>query len=148
MRVNLSFQYVAMLWLCSHGGAVEHLTFKNLVTFPDEIRLNILRILEDEPSISQRQLAKRLGISLGKVNYCLRALTEKGWVKVNNFKENPHKRSYLYLLTPGGIEKKAELATRFLKAKIVEYDALKREIELLNQEVNSGTRRVECDIDQ
>ncbi len=106
------------------------------MTISDEIRLNIMRILADEPSISQRMLAERLGVSLGKANYCMRALVDKGWVKVTNFTKNPKKSNYLYLLTPWGIEKKAELTAQYLKLKMVEYDSLSEEIERLYREVH------------
>lgn len=104
----------------------------------DEIRLNILRILTEEPDISQRELAKRLGVSLGKANYCLRALMDKGWVKAKNFRNSKCKTAYLYILTPGGMEKKAELTARFLKHKMTEYDALRQEIERLYIEIHGA----------
>ena len=105
------------------------------MTLSDETRLNILRILNEEADISQRELARRLGVSLGKANYCLRALVNKGWVKVKNFQNSKDRSAYLYLLTPGGVEKKAELTRQFLLLKMVEYDALKLEINRLHQEV-------------
>lgn len=85
--------------------------------------------------MSQRDLALLLGISLGKTNYCLQALIETGWVKVQNFKRNPHKRKYIYILTPKGIEEKANVTRRFLKRKLAEYDELKTDIESLRKEV-------------
>jgi len=97
-----------------------------------------MRILADEPGISQRELARRLDISLGKANYCLRALIDRGWVKLNNFRNNEQKKAYFYLLTPGGLEKKAELTARFLQYKMTEYDALKEEISKLYQEVHGS----------
>ena len=101
----------------------------------ESLRYQLLTLLEANPDITQRQLAEELGISLGKANYCLRALMDKGWVKVRKFKENPNKKAYAYLLTPKGIEEKARVGIRFLKRKIQEYDALVREIEELRQEV-------------
>ena len=101
----------------------------------EKSRLLILKSLESRPEISQRELAKELGISLGKVNFCINALVEKGLVKVNNFQSNPNKRSYIYLLTPRGIEAKASLTIEFLKAKVREYEALSEEIESLRSEV-------------
>lgn len=98
-------------------------------------RLMILKSLEGRPEISQRELAKELGISLGKVNFCINALVEKGLVKVNNFQKNPNKRGYIYLLTPRGIEAKASLTVEFLKTKMQEYEALSQEIESLRYEV-------------
>ena len=101
----------------------------------DDIRHKIFRIIEENPEINQRMLADMLGISLGKTNYCIQALIEKGWLKVNNFKNSNHKLAYVYLLTPSGIEEKALLTVRYLKRKIIEYEDLKREIEELSREV-------------
>ncbi|BFM49643.1 MarR family EPS-associated transcriptional regulator [Marinomonas sp. THO17] len=103
----------------------------------DEYRLKILKELEQDPDISQRELAKRLGISLGKTNFCLKALIEKGLVKVDNFKNNTNKVGYLYLLTPKGIEEKVSLTKKFLKRKVAEYEALEKEIEQLRLEVSA-----------
>ncbi|RBO85749.1 MarR family EPS-associated transcriptional regulator [Marinomonas aquiplantarum] len=101
----------------------------------EESRYKILKELEQDPDISQRELAKRLGISLGKTNFCLKALVEKGLIKAENFKKNTNKVGYLYLLTPKGIEEKVSLTQRFLKRKVVEYEALEKEIEQLRDEV-------------
>ena len=101
----------------------------------DDIRHKIFRIIEENPEINQRMLADRLGISLGKTNYCIQALIEKGWLKVNNFKNSNNKLAYVYLLTPIGIEEKALLTVRYLKRKIGEYEELKREIDELSKEV-------------
>ena len=95
----------------------------------------ILKALEANPEISQRELADELGISLGKANYCLKALIEKGWVKANNFKNSNNKLAYIYLLTPKGMERKTHLTMQFLKRKVSEYEALKEEIEQLENEV-------------
>jgi EPS-associated MarR family transcriptional regulator len=100
----------------------------------DEARYHLLRKLETNPELSQRQLACELGISLGKVNYCLKALAEKGMVKVRNFTNSQNKKRYLYVLTPKGIENKTSITKRFLKRKVDEYEALKLEIEQLRQE--------------
>lgn len=100
----------------------------------DEYRYRILRLLERDPRASQRQIADELGISLGRVNYCLKALIEKGLVKVNNFRSSASKRAYLYLLTPRGIEERALVTARFLRRKLDEYDALSRELEELRRE--------------
>ncbi len=105
---------------------------------PDEIHYRIFKLIEAQPEISQRQLAKALGVSLGKVNYCLRALIEKGQVKARNFRCNPSKRNYVYLLTPKGIEEKGQLTARFLKRKMVEYEQLKQEIEQLRVELGQN----------
>ena len=101
---------------------------------PDETRYHLLKHLEANPNANQRQLAGKLGVSLGKVNYCLKALIEKGLVKAANFKKNPNKRAYAYLLTPKGVEEKAAITVRFLKRKIEEHRALEREIEQLRCE--------------
>ena len=100
-----------------------------------ETHLKVLRHLEENPDITQRELAEALGVSLGKVNYCLKALIEKGWIKANNFKNHKQKSAYAYLLTPKGIERKAQITVRFLKRKVEEYEALKQEIEQLQEEV-------------
>ena len=101
----------------------------------DEIRLRILRELQNEPSLSQRDLAKVLGVSLGKTNYCLRALVEKGLVKVENFRKSGNKLAYAYQLTPRGISDKAKTTRRFLQIKQREFDSLKTEIAELKREV-------------
>jgi EPS-associated MarR family transcriptional regulator len=100
----------------------------------DEYRSKILRILEEDPAISQRDLARQLGVSLGKANYCLQALIEKGWIKANNFKNSNNKKAYMYLLTRRGIAEKARVTTRFLERKVAEFEALQREIEILRRE--------------
>jgi EPS-associated MarR family transcriptional regulator len=95
-------------------------------------------VLEETPDITQRELAARLGISLGKANYCMRALMGRGWVKMDNFRRNPNKMGYVYLLTPKGIEEKTRFAVRFLRHKLHEFDALKAEIERLQLEVENS----------
>ena len=99
---------------------------------PDDVRFRVLRVLQDEPDLSQREIAVRLGVSLGAVNYCLRALTEKGQIKVRNFRSSDNKLRYAYILTPGGIADKARLTGAFLARKIAEYEALRAEIEALS----------------
>lgn len=101
----------------------------------DEYRLKILKAVEADPQISQRALAKQLGVSLGKTNFCLKALIEKGLIKADNFKRNPNKKGYLYLLTIHGIEEKALLTKRFLERKIKEHEELTAEIERLREDV-------------
>lgn len=96
----------------------------------------VMKLLEENPDITQRQLARELGISLGGVNYCLQALVEKGWVKIQNFSHNDHKFGYVYLLTPSGISGKAALTARFLKRKMQEYEALKGEIAALRRDID------------
>ena len=89
----------------------------------------VLRKIKSKPNSSQRELAKDLGFSLGKLNYCLKALKEKGFIKINNFKNNPNKFGYVYMLTPKGIAKKTKLTLDFMKRKMNEYDELRKEIE-------------------
>ena len=101
----------------------------------EELRYKLLRLLVEEPQISQRDLACRLGISVGKANYCLSALVEKGLVKINNFRKANNKLVYVYLLTPSGIEAKTQITVSFLQRKMTEYGALQEEIEALRQEV-------------
>ena len=101
----------------------------------DSTDYQFLKALEANPEISQRQLARELGVSLGKTNYCLRALIEKGWVKAENFYRNPDKGRYLYVLTPKGIDARARLTKRFLQRKLREYEELKAEIARLQDEV-------------
>ena len=103
-----------------------------------ETHLKVLRHLEDNPDVTQRELAVALGISLGKTNYCLKALINKGLIKAKNFKNNDNKRSYLYILTPKGIETKTKISIKFLKRKIQEYEALSQEIEQLKTELNGN----------
>jgi len=93
-----------------------------------DIRLDLLRKLELNPKCTQRELSQEMGISLGKVNYCMQKLTAKGWVKLTNFSRSSNKLGYMYLLTPKGIEQKARLTTSFLKTKLEEFEILKNEI--------------------
>ena len=101
----------------------------------DELRLRVLRALEANPELSQRQLAAELGVSLGGVNYALKALIERGFVKAGNFRKSGNKVAYLYVLTPQGVAEKASLATAFLGRKLEEYEVLRQEIEDLKGEV-------------
>ena len=103
----------------------------------NELRLRVLRALEVNPELSQRQLAAQLGVSLGGVNYALKALMERGFVKADNFRKSGNKVSYLYVLTPQGVAEKASLATAFLGRKLEEYEVLRQEIESLKGEVGS-----------
>lgn len=102
--------------------------------FNDTISYSLLKALEGNPNLSQRDLAKRLGISLGKVNYCLNALVEKGCLKVNNFRNSGNKLAYAYFLTPQGVEEKARITVHFLQRKMHEYEQLRAEIEELKRE--------------
>lgn len=109
---------------------------------PDSSILRVLRLLDASPQLTQRALARELGVSLGKANYCLRALLGKGFVKVQNFRNSTNKRAYAYLLTPEGVAAKAELTRRFLALKRKEYDALRLEIERLQRESESAVEVV------
>jgi len=108
---------------------------------PESKRLELLKLLHDSPQISQRDLAQAMGVSLGKANYCLRALMEKGLVKLENFRENPDKRQYAYLLTRAGIREKTRITLDFLSRKVAEYEALEREIEQLRGDLKDGKAR-------
>ena len=100
----------------------------------DEYRYKLLQLLEENPRASQRELANALGISLGKVNYCLNALMERGLIKARNFTNNRNKRAYMYYLTPRGLQEKARVTVRFFRQKMLEYEALRREIETLRRD--------------
>jgi EPS-associated MarR family transcriptional regulator len=101
----------------------------------DGLRYRLLSLLQENPNLSQRAIAQSLGISLGKVNYCLRALMSKGWIKALEFYRDGNKKAYSYILTPKGIEEKARVTLSFLKRKIKEYEEIQREIERLKKEV-------------
>jgi EPS-associated MarR family transcriptional regulator len=103
-----------------------------------DIHFRVLNALEENPHITQRELAQKLGVSLGGINFCLKALVEIGHLKINNFQKNSNKSVYLYLLTPSGLSNKAILATSFLKRKINEYKALKMEIDLVKSKIKSS----------
>ncbi len=107
-------------------------------TSSDDIPLQLLRLLEANPQMSQRALAEELGLSLGKTNYCIRALIEKGWVKARNFKNSDNKLAYAYALTPKGIRQRAAATLAFLQRKRAEFVALEREIKRLEAEVGAG----------
>jgi len=95
---------------------------------PDPDHFNVLRKIQKKPKSTQRQLAEALGFSLGKLNYCLKALKVKGLVKVENFKKNPNKLNYIYVLTPKGISEKTKITINFMEKKMQEYDELKKEL--------------------
>lgn len=101
----------------------------------EDVYFKTLRIIDENPRVSQRDIARRVGISVGAVHYCLAALTEKGLIKLGNFRASKNKRGYIYLLTPDGIAAKTQLTMRFLSRKMTEYEALKTEIEELEREV-------------
>ena len=101
----------------------------------DEVRYKLLSLLEKNPEATQRELAEQLGVSVGKINYCLTALMEKGHIKARNFTNSKNKAAYAYLLTPKGIKEKAQVTIRFLKRKMEEYEQLQQDIEFLKKEV-------------
>jgi EPS-associated MarR family transcriptional regulator len=100
----------------------------------EDTYFRVMRILKDNPDLTQRELAEKLGVSVGGLNYCLKALMDKGWVKMQNFQNSKNKFKYVYLLTPQGIAEKVNLTNRFLGRKVQEYEALKAEIESLRQD--------------
>jgi EPS-associated MarR family transcriptional regulator len=103
-----------------------------------DMHYKLMRLLASNPGMSQRDVARELGMSLGKVNYCLHALVERGWVKASSFRNSRNKAAYMYLLTPRGAEKKAQLAVDFLRMKMREYEALRAEIEQIQQEAEQA----------
>ena len=108
----------------------------------EDTYFRVMRILQENPDLTQRELAEQLGISVGGLNYCLKALMEKGMVKMNNFANSKNKFGYVYVLTPSGIAEKAALTRRFLQRKMSEYEALKLEIAALKSEVKSTTNQL------
>jgi len=105
-----------------------------VIPVTDPTYLSVLRLIAVRPRLSQREMASSVGVSLGKANYCLRALMAKGLVKVENYRKSSNKLAYLYLLTPAGVAAKAELTRQFLARKLKEYEALRLEIEGLKRE--------------
>lgn len=104
---------------------------------PNDVRFELLRELTKDPAVSQRGLATRLGVSVGKVNYCLRALVEKGWIKANNFRRSDNKLAYAYLLTPAGMAAKLRLTRRFIVEKEREFKELHRQVQTLRRELET-----------
>ena len=105
----------------------------------EDTYFRVLRMLQDNPDMTQREIAQSLGLSTSGLNYCLKALIEKGWVKVHNFSQSKNKFGYIYVLTPQGIAEKLALTSRFLNRKLSEYEALKVEIDGLQTEVQTST---------
>ena len=103
----------------------------------DTQRLALLKLLQEQPQMNQRDLAQAMGVSLGKANYCLNALMEKGLVKLERFRANPDKRHYAYLLTPAGVREKTRITMAFLRRKVAEYEALEKEIEQLRDDLEN-----------
>jgi EPS-associated MarR family transcriptional regulator len=116
---------------------------EQLPPLSDETRYRLLTYLAARPEASQRDLARELDVSVGKINYCLRSLIDKGLLKIRNFGRTSNKLSYAYVLTPKGIEEKINVTYRFLRRKIEEYDALSTEIEQLRQEVEKGAQETQ-----
>jgi EPS-associated MarR family transcriptional regulator len=106
-----------------------------------EIRYRLLKLLGDDPNLTQRQMASEMGLSLGKFNYCLKELVKKGIVKIERFTTSDRKAAYIYLLTPRGINEKATITASFLKRKLYEYEEIIQEIESLKKEVEAETLR-------
>jgi EPS-associated MarR family transcriptional regulator len=104
----------------------------------EDTYFRVMRILQENPDLTQRELAEKLGVSVGGLNYCLKALMDKGWVKMQNFQNSKNKFKYVYLLTPQGIAERVALTSRFLDRKMQEYEALKAEIESLHQDVQQA----------
>ncbi len=111
---------------------------KTSTQLQDETHLRVLRLLENNAQMNQRELAENLGVSLGKVNYCLKALLGRGLIKMHNFRNSQNRLAYVYLLTPSGIAEKTLLTKRFLDIKLAEYEMLKQEIETLTKEVDGA----------
>ena len=104
----------------------------------DQDHFDVLRKIQKKPESTQRELAEQLGFSLGKLNYCIKALQAKGLVKIENFKKNPKKINYVYVLTPNGISERTKLTINFMRRKMNEYDELKKEIENLKKNVDNN----------
>jgi EPS-associated MarR family transcriptional regulator len=120
---------------CERSEAI-HMTSRRS-QLQEDTYFRVLRMLQDNPDMTQREIAEKLGISTSGLNYCLKALIDKGWVKVHNFSQSKNKFGYIYVLTPQGIAEKAMLAGRFLKRKMTEYEQLQAEIEMLKAEMGS-----------
>ena len=117
------------------------------IPYEQEIRYRLLKILSQETNLTQREMAKKMGISLGKVNYCLSELTRKGFIKINRFKSSSNKMRYIYVLTPHGLEEKGRLTLSFLRTKMLEYEEIKKQIRDLSREVEAE-RLVDISIDE
>ena len=107
----------------------------------EDVHYKLMRLLESNTEMRQTDVAQELGVSLGKVNYCLRALVKKGWIKVSHFTNSQHKAAYMYLLTPRGVEEKAILTMHFLQEKMREYEALRMEIKQMQREAEGYKQR-------
>ena len=114
---------------------INKVTSKKLTKKQEELKLRVMRVIEENPQASQREIASKLGVSLGGVNYCVKALVDTGLVKLNNFSKSNKKMGYIYMLTPDGISEKAKITSQFLKLKMQEYEQLKKEINQLKAEL-------------
>ena len=119
-------------------GLLHSLALSPKHPMDDTIRYRLFKLLQEQPGLTQRELAKEMGISLGKTNYCLQALIRVGMVKAKNFKNSKNKSGYLYLLTPEGIDEKAHVTRRFLKQKRAEFEEVQREISELHKEIKKN----------
>ena len=107
----------------------------------DDLHFRVLRLLQEDPELSERELARRLGVSNGKLHYCMTALIDKGLVKLTNFARSKHRLGYAYLLTPAGMARKADMTASFLRRKMQEYEALHAEIAALQEEMSERSQR-------
>ena len=114
---------------------IEFVMASRQAQIQEDTYFRVMRILQENPDLTQRELAEKLGVSVGGLNYCLNALMDKGWVKMQNFQNSKNKFKYVYLLTPQGIAERVALTSRFLDRKMQEYEALKAEIESLHQDL-------------
>ena len=119
---------------------IRMMTDYKIATRREDVRFRVLRLIERHPEASQREIADALGISVGAVNYCVRALIEKGHIKVANFRASKNKLGYVYVLTPEGIADRASLAVRFIERKLAEYNAMKDELDQLQREFSDITQ--------
>ena len=131
-----------MLTVAQQGGSVPKTAkmTSRQAKIQEDTNYRVMRLLEENPDLTQRELAEKLGVSVGGLNYCLKALMEKGLVKMNNFANSKNKFGYVYVLTPRGIKEKSKLTSAFLKRKLEEYEALKAEIEALRLETTPNHR--------
>ena len=134
-RTGIAVAIPAVVSIQNHQN--RHSMTSRRAKLHEDTNFRLMKILEANPNLSQREMGKALGISFGGINYCLNALVAKGLVKIENFSHNQNKFGYVYLLTPSGIAEKAALTSVFLKRKMEEYEALKVEIAMLTSEINA-----------
>ncbi|MEJ8562009.1 MarR family EPS-associated transcriptional regulator [Yoonia sp. GPGPB17] len=128
---------LSQITAATSGGVAMGRSEQHVLSDRAEIRFRVMQALQDNPKMSQRALSRKLGVSLGGVNYCIRALIEKGAIKVENFRASNNKKGYAYILTPEGLTQKGRLTRRFLQRKIAEYETLKAEISRLEDELRT-----------